>query len=50
MISFFRIITFNLFDELVMLNPFNPIRPYTASIEPLPINVTIFLRSFDDYI
>ena len=32
------------------LNPFNPIRPYLASIEPLPNNMTIFLRLFDDYI
>ena len=31
-------------------NPFNPIRPYLASIEPLPIKMTIFLRLFDDYI
>ena len=33
-----------------IVNPFNPIRPYLASIEPLPINMTIFLRLFDDYI
>ena len=31
-------------------NPFNPIRPYMASIETLAIDMTIFLRLFDDYI
>ena len=31
-------------------NPFHPIGPYLASIGPLPIKMSTFLRLFDDHI
>ena len=32
------------------LNPFNPIRPYMASIQPMPNMILIFQETFDNYI
>ena len=34
----------------VSVNPVHPIGPYLASVGPLPIKITIFLRLFDDHI
>ena len=36
--------------KIILFQPFPPIGPYLASLGPLSINMTNFLRLFGDYI